>query len=621
MGCRIFIFRIIVRPPKIALDVLLINDGTGHFTDESQGRLRDYRNSGFGTSIEIHDMDGDGDQDIIKSSSLSPVAPWGGVGVFVLFNDGKGAFEEYQEIPTASPYMFTMGDLTNDGRLDSYIVNDGDDYVILTESVRADGPEPLTFGKTVLNDSPPLVSGVGMSAWRTSIAMVTSMSASADVDIDIGICETAPDALRKFAIFRNEGMASGQLVDPYGVESSVWNQNVFDFVLLDVDRDGKLDIFAGLCEGYGLYVQGGALRPYPAALAFDGTIAGSSEVQRLRLCNNAERVVTVDGIDSVHPSYEVTPHSFTLEPYGCIDLEVRFSPSEPGSYPAKLTVRGDEPLAIAMEGRVVTPPSLTLSQNSFTLNLLSSEEAAATLVVSNDGGSALDIELTTRIEGAPLGSVLAVAAETVLPAITGALDAAEVDYASIPLSEIAGQKFAAYELIILGLVADPVTLEDMERLAQAVHEGATLMIWGGTTDVDFESVMNEQLLAFQRTMGWQMPDEPHFQIATPGNPLVDGLPFEHTFESGTAAWYLSAIDDLDAVVAGYNSDRQPALASKVVGDGRVIYFVNWPPPFRLASGGRQRLPSSAFRQRHFLQTPIVAFCQSPPSDDPTWGIA
>ena len=40
---------------EVAPDILLINDGTGVFTDETDARLGNLRNSSFGTAIEFHD--------------------------------------------------------------------------------------------------------------------------------------------------------------------------------------------------------------------------------------------------------------------------------------------------------------------------------------------------------------------------------------------------------------------------------------------------------------------------------------------------------------------------------------------------------------------------------------
>ena len=67
-----------------AKDFLLINDGTGHFTDQGALRAGDLLNSAFGTAGQIHDMDGDGDLDIVKNTTLYNVFPWNSRGSFAL---------------------------------------------------------------------------------------------------------------------------------------------------------------------------------------------------------------------------------------------------------------------------------------------------------------------------------------------------------------------------------------------------------------------------------------------------------------------------------------------------------------------------------------------------------
>ena len=57
-------------------DVLLVNDGAGNFANETATRLGSFANVAFGTSVEIHDVDNDGDNDIVKMSTLYPVAPF-----------------------------------------------------------------------------------------------------------------------------------------------------------------------------------------------------------------------------------------------------------------------------------------------------------------------------------------------------------------------------------------------------------------------------------------------------------------------------------------------------------------------------------------------------------------
>ena len=63
-------------PVGATTDVLLENDGTGHFFIATQPRLGDYANVAFGTNTEFHDVDNDGDRDIVKISTLYEAPPF-----------------------------------------------------------------------------------------------------------------------------------------------------------------------------------------------------------------------------------------------------------------------------------------------------------------------------------------------------------------------------------------------------------------------------------------------------------------------------------------------------------------------------------------------------------------
>ena len=232
-------------------DLLLINNGGGFFTNETDERLGPLADVAFGTSAEIHDMDGDGDQDIVKISALYEEPPFD-VGTFVLFNDGTGNFDNlpFQELDASSPYMFTVGDFDGDNQPDVYLQGDNQDRVSIADVVRPNGPNDyMTY---TLSPS-PRTSGLG---GNTKVADVDGDGdldvGVAPIDVDIGNCGMFFNP--EFSLLENNG--NGFVTDPW---SSGDDQNIhtdaFDFAFLDLNRDGCTDLFMGLCEGWKVFIQ------------------------------------------------------------------------------------------------------------------------------------------------------------------------------------------------------------------------------------------------------------------------------------------------------------------------------------------------------------------------------
>ena len=230
-------------------DVLLINDGTGVFTDETAARLGSFANVAFGTAAEIHDMDNDGDNDIVKISTLYTAEPFG-PGIFILYNDGAGVLNTlpFQEIPNTSPYMTAVGDLDGNGMLDIVVQQDPQDQVDMATAVVPDGPNsysPFTYS------SSPRTAGFG---GNTKLADVDG-----DGDLDLGVAPIDVDIQNcggsdVFALLRNPG--DGHFVDPWdsGQPRNI-HVDPHDFGFIDVNNDGCLDLFMGLCTGWKVFIQ------------------------------------------------------------------------------------------------------------------------------------------------------------------------------------------------------------------------------------------------------------------------------------------------------------------------------------------------------------------------------
>ncbi|MEH6536223.1 MAG: T9SS type A sorting domain-containing protein [Psychroserpens sp.] len=237
-------------PSGNAKDVLLINDGTGNFTDETITRLGDLRNSSFGTGVEFHDVDNDSDLDIIKNLGLNNIAPFNTKGTIILFNNGDATFTNWQRLPGPNPYMFTAGDLDNNGMLDFYLVDDGPDYVNKITSVTIDQNVNSTLYDMPTNRTDGFGGNVKMVDLDNDGDLDLGLSS---VDTDLPPCETGE--LRRFIIFENDGLYSGNLIHPYGATMSPWNISTFDHDYIDINSDGLLDMILGTCDGYKIFIQ------------------------------------------------------------------------------------------------------------------------------------------------------------------------------------------------------------------------------------------------------------------------------------------------------------------------------------------------------------------------------
>ena len=245
---------------QIAKDFLFINNGDGIFTDESEERIGydeafgpdegSLRNSSFGTAVQIVDIDGDGDNDILKVSTLFGVPPWDDLALVVLFNEDNGYFSNWQQITpslTSSPYMFTVEDYNNDGLLDVFVVDDARDFTLLTNSIVPNE----SINMVQVNTSTDAEESFGGNVHRGDFDLDGDIDLIvSDVDVDIPPCESD----RSLAILRND---NNVFTDPYSFteEDYDWATNSYDVGVLDINRDGLLDFITGGCEGYGVYMN------------------------------------------------------------------------------------------------------------------------------------------------------------------------------------------------------------------------------------------------------------------------------------------------------------------------------------------------------------------------------
>lgn len=238
---------------------LLINDGGGQFSDETELRLtQEMIDSNLGTSSAIVDMNGDGVKDIARQDHL--FAP---VMVAIAYNNlgNEGFFEVQDVVYTNSPTFISVADLNNDERQDIVVTDDGADRYLLNLGNGIDGL--ADFLQNAFVDG-------GFEFGGNSLAADLDNDGWQDVlitDVDFEL----PGCGRQLKIFHNAANPPTVTLQIDGeVLPAAQSSGTHDVAALDINGDGWLDLVVGRCQSTEVWINQGAI--CPADLDGDGVV-------------------------------------------------------------------------------------------------------------------------------------------------------------------------------------------------------------------------------------------------------------------------------------------------------------------------------------------------------------
>lgn len=148
-------------------------------------------------------------------------------------------------------------------------------------------------------------------------------------------------------------------------------------------------------------------------LQYGEVFLGQSAVDTLRIVNTGTLPLDIHSVLTDHPAFSAEAGSFTLLPAESRHIAIAFTPATPGSASAAVVIATNDPdepeVAVPLAGEGVIPPSLAISPYDLSSDLPTGGRQTTTLVVSNQGGSALKFSVRARLADEPAGASLSLA--------------------------------------------------------------------------------------------------------------------------------------------------------------------------------------------------------------------
>ena len=260
-------------------NILLINDGKGFFTNESEKRIPQVNHDS--EDIGIADFDGDGDLDIVVVSEDDKVNE-------LYLNNGNGTFTDAGDrIPvTGTSNSVVVFDLNNDGAPDILIGNNGQNNALINDGkghfkdetkerlgefidatqdltlgdIDGDGDQDLLIGnednnRVMINDGKGFFKDESAqrlkyrnSPEETREVDVADIDGDGDLDILYGNVQAfVQSAVRQNRLLLNDG--KGFFTDITESHLPKDDNRCFGVAFLDIDGDGDEDIMTGNTNG------------------------------------------------------------------------------------------------------------------------------------------------------------------------------------------------------------------------------------------------------------------------------------------------------------------------------------------------------------------------------------